>query len=245
MGRLDGKVALITGGARGMGAAEAMLFAAEGAKVVLTDILDDEGKATAERCGGLYLHHDVSNEVEWERVTAEIVERHGRLDVLVNNAGMLHTGSIRTTPVEEYRRVIDVNQVGVFLGMKWVAGPMAAQGAGSIVNVSSVVAMRGGGSGAIAYAASKWAVRGMTKIAAIELGRLGIRVNSIHPGAVETPMFHSVPNAESYQEQLRKRIPLGRFGEVEEAARLALFLASEESSYVNGAEITIDGGMIA
>src|SRR5688500_2106670 len=185
MGKLDGKVALITGGARGQGAAEAALFATEGAQVVITDVLDEEGAATAEAVRGQYLHHDVASEDQWASVVEAVLARHGRLDVLVNNAGIYLPGRVTTVTLAEYRRVIDVNQVGVFLGMRAVAAPMMAAQSGSIVNISSVAGLRGGG-GSIAYTASKWAVRGMTKAAAQELGRYGIRVNSIHPGLIET-----------------------------------------------------------
>src|SRR5512139_149634 len=187
MGRLDGRIALITGAARGQGAAEAALFAAEGATVVLTDVLDVDGAATAKACGGTYLHHDVTSESRWDEVVAEVLRLHGRLDILVNNAGIFKTGGILNTTLADYMRVIEVNQVGVFLGMRAAAKPMVDQGSGAIVNISSVAGMQGS-PGATAYGASKWAVRGMTKGAASELGRYGVRVNSIHPGMIETPM---------------------------------------------------------
>ena len=164
MGKLDGRVALITGGARGQGAAEAALFAAEGATVFLTDVLDDEGEKTAAACGGVYLHHDVTSESRWEDVVQAILKDHGRLDILVNNAGIFKLGGVVTTTLEDYRQVIEINQVGVFLGMRAVAKPMIERGSGAIVNISSVAGMQGS-PGAIAYGASKWAVRGMTKSA--------------------------------------------------------------------------------
>ena len=244
MGKLDGRVALLTGGARGQGAAEARLFAAEGAQVVISDVLDD-GEATARACGGLYLHHDVTNEQRWTEVVDEIVRRFGRLDVLVNNAGIYMSGHIRDTALDDYRRVIEVNQIGVFLGMKAVAEPMIAAGAGSIVNISSVAGLRGGGT-AVAYTASKWAVRGMTKSAARELGRHGIRVNSIHPGLIETAMLHQVPGIDAGRlDTWLRTVPLGRVADADEVARLALFLASDDSSYCTGAEFIIDGGLTA
>ena len=245
MGKLDGRVALITGGARGQGAAEATLFAAEGATVFLTDVLDDEGEKTAAACGGVYLHHDVTSESRWEDVVQAILKDHGRLDILVNNAGIFKLGSVVTTTLEDYRQVIEINQVGVFLGMRAVAKPMIERGSGAIVNISSVAGMQGS-PGAIAYGASKWAVRGMTKSAATELGRYGIRVNSIHPGIIETPMLHQIPAFESGNaERWVRRIPAGRVAEAHEVAKLALFLASDESSYSSGAEFIIDGGMTA
>ena len=244
MGKLDGRVALLTGGARGQGAAEARLFAAEGAQVVISDVLDD-GEATARACGGLYLHHDVTSEQRWTEVVDEIVRRFGRLDVLVNNAGIYMSGHIRDTALDDYRRVIEVNQIGVFLGMKAVAEPMIAAGAGSIVNISSVAGLRGGGT-AVAYTASKWAVRGMTKSAARELGRHGIRVNSIHPGLIETAMLHQVPGIDAGRlDTWLRTVPLGRVADADEVARLALFLASDDSSYCTGAEFIIDGGLTA
>ena len=245
MSRLDGKVALVTGGARGQGAAEARLFAAEGAAVVISDVLDADGEATAAACGGLYLHHDVTREDDWARVVEAVTSRHGRLDVLVNNAGIFMPGRIRETALADYRRVIEVNQIGVFLGMKAVADAMIATGAGSIVNISSVAGLQGGGN-SIAYTASKWAVRGMTKSAAREFARYGIRVNSIHPGLIETPMLHQVPGIDAGRlEGYLRTVPLGRVGAADEVARLALFLASDESSYCTGSEFIIDGGISA
>ena len=245
MGKLDGRVALITGGARGQGAAEAALFAAEGATVFLTDVLDEEGEKTAAACGGVYLHHDVTSESRWEDVVQAILKDHGRLDILVNNAGIFKLGSVVTTTLEDYRQVIEINQVGVFLGMRAVAKPMIERGSGAIVNISSVAGMQGS-PGAIAYGASKWAVRGMTKSAATELGRYGIRVNSIHPGIIETPMLHQIPAFESGNaDRWLRRIPAGRVADAHEVAKLALFLASDESSYSSGAEFLIDGGMTA
>ncbi|HEY7295629.1 MAG TPA: glucose 1-dehydrogenase [Dehalococcoidia bacterium] len=245
MGRLEGKVALISGGARGQGAAEAQLFAQEGAGVVLSDVLDAEGEATAKACGGRYLHHDVTSAEDWARVVAAVLDRHGRLDILVNNAGIWMTGRLTDTSEADYRRVIDVNQVGVFLGMQAVAKPMIAARSGAIINISSIAGMRGA-AGGFAYGASKWAVRGMTKSAAQELGRFGIRVNSIHPGLIETAMLHQLPgiDAGGLEERVR-RIPLSRVGEAEDVARLALFLASDDSAYCSGAEFIIDGALTA
>jgi 3alpha(or 20beta)-hydroxysteroid dehydrogenase len=245
MGKLEGKVVLISGGARGQGATEAALFAAEGAAVVLTDVLDAEGATTAAACDGLYLHHDVTSERDWTRVVEAVLARHGRLDVLVNNAGIFLPGRVVDTALADYLRVIQVNQVGVFLGMRAVAGPMIAARAGAIINISSVAGLRGG-TGAVAYAASKWAVRGMTKTAAREFAPYGIRVNSIHPGLIETAMLHQIPDIEAGRlpERLRA-VPLARVGEPEEVAKLAVFLASDDSSYATGAEFVIDGGMTA
>jgi len=245
MARLDGKVALITGGARGQGAAEGRLFAAEGATVVVTDLLDAEGKATAAMFGGRYLHHDVTSADDWARVVDDIMASWGRLDVLVNNAGIWITGRMMDASLADYRRVIEVNQVGVFLGMQAAARPMIAARSGSIVNISSVAGLQGTLPG-FAYGASKWAVRGMTKSAAQELGRHGIRVNSIHPGLIETAMLHQLPGIDAGgTDRYLARIPLGRVAEAEEVAKLALFLASDDSSYSTGAEFVIDGGMTA
>jgi 3alpha(or 20beta)-hydroxysteroid dehydrogenase len=245
MGRLDGKVALITGGARGQGAAEGRLFAAEGAAVVLSDVLDAEGEQTAKAIDGRYLHHDVTSPDEWKRIVDEVLERHGRIDVLVNNAGIWITGRLTDTPIADYRRVIDVNQVGVFLGMQAVSRPMMEARRGSIINISSVAGLRGA-AGGFAYGASKWAVRGMTKSAAQELGPYGVRVNSIHPGLIETAMLHQLPGIDSGNlDGFLRRIPMGRVAEAEEVAKLALFLASDDSSYSSGSEFIIDGGMTA
>jgi 3alpha(or 20beta)-hydroxysteroid dehydrogenase len=245
MGKLEGKVALISGGARGQGAAEARLFAAEGASIVLTDLLDEDGTATAAACGGRYLHHDVTSEADWRRVVEAVLGQYGRLDVLVNNAGIFFPGRIVDTALSDYRRVFVVNQIGVFLGMQAAAAPMMAARSGAIVNISSVAGLRGGG-GAIAYTASKWAVRGMTKTAAREFASYGIRVNSIHPGLIETAMLHQIPDIEAGRLPDRLRaVPLARVGEAEEVAKLALFLASDDSSYSTGAEFVIDGGMTA
>jgi len=245
MGRLDGKVALITGGARGQGATEARLFASEGATVVLTDVLDDEGKATADDIGAAatYLHHDVTVEQEWADVVARVTGDHGRLDVLVNNAGILHIAPTVMVSEADYRRVIDVNQIGVFLGMKAVIPTMSGQGSGSIVNISSVAGMMGA-PGMIAYGASKWAVRGMTKSVAIELASVGVRVNSVHPGIIETPMLAEF-DAWGITPTVIERVPVGHSAPPEDVANVVLFLASDESRYCTGAEFVVDGGMTA
>ena len=245
MARLEGKVALITGGARGQGASEAALFAAEGAAVMVTDVLDTEGEQTAKRVGGHYLHHDVTSENEWAHVVHAVMERHGRLDILINNAGIWMTGSIAASTLENYRRVIDINQVGVFLGMKAVADAMKGRNSGSIINISSIAGLRGGGN-SVAYTASKWAVRGMTKSAAREFAPWNIRVNSIHPGLIETAMLHQLPGVDSGRlPEMVQNIPLRRVAEADEVAKLALFLASDDSSYCTGAEFVVDGGMTA
>ena len=245
MGRLEGKTALISGGARGQGAAEARLFAEEGANVVLTDVLDEDGERTADAIGADYLHHDVTSEAEWAAAVARTVELHGGIDVLVNNAGIYVETSLLGGDLEEYRRVIEVNQIGVFLGMREVAPVMIERGGGSIVNISSVAGMRAAG-GSFAYSASKWAVRGMTRAAAVALGRYGIRVNSIHPGVIDTPMLDETRMATpGSMEELLERIPLGRIAQPEEVAKLALFLASDDSAYSTGSEFIIDGGLLA
>lgn len=242
--RLDGKTALITGGARGQGAAEALLFASEGARVVITDILDDDGAQTAQHDRISYLHHDVTQEDQWQAVVKDTLEDHGKIDILVNNAGIFRSSPIAATDIDDYRQVIDINQTGVFLGLKHVGPVMADAGAGSIINISSIAGMRGG-AGSIAYSASKWAVRGMTKVAMNEFAPSGVRVNSIHPGLIDTMMLQQLPAIESGAlDQILRRIPAGRVAQADEVANLALFLASDESSYINGAELIIDGGMI-
>ena len=245
MGRLEGKTALITGGARGQGAAEARLFAEEGANVVLSDVLDEDGERTADIIGGTFLHHDVTSEEDWASVVARTVELHGGIDVLVNNAGVYRGSSLIDCGIEEYRLVVEVNQIGVFLGMREVAPVLIERGGGSIVNISSTAGLQGA-AGSFAYSASKWAVRGMTKSAAVRLGPHGVRVNSIHPGAVDTPMIADTRMADpANREVLLGVIPLGRMAQPEEVARLALFLASDESSYSTGSEFVIDGGLTA
>jgi 3alpha(or 20beta)-hydroxysteroid dehydrogenase len=243
MGRLEGKVALITGGARGQGAEEARLFAVEGAQVVITDVLDDEGKQTASDIGSAatFHHHDVTSEAEWTSVVDAVIGEHGRLDVLVNNAGILDIAPLVMTTEAAYRRVIDVNQVGTFLGMKAVVPHMVENQRGSIVNISSVAGLRGA-PGMIAYGASKWAVRGMTKSVARECAPFGVRVNSIHPGIIETPMLEEFEKW-GIMPQVMEQVPVARKAEAVEVARLALYLASDESSYSTGSEFIVDGGM--
>jgi 3alpha(or 20beta)-hydroxysteroid dehydrogenase len=236
-----GKVAIITGAASGQGAAEARLFAEEGAKVVVTDINED-GATLASELGrnGHFLRHDVGDEAGWAKVIEQTLEHFGRLDVLVNNAGIYKPASLLDTDAALWELHYRVNQLGVFLGMRAAAEVMAKGGGGAIVNVSSNAGMNNV-PGMFAYGASKWAVRGMTKLAASELAPLGIRVNSIHPGIIDTPML-----GENTPERLKlyeSMIPMGRMGTPDEVARLVLFLASDASSYVTGAEITVDGGI--
>jgi 3alpha(or 20beta)-hydroxysteroid dehydrogenase len=234
MGRLDGKVAIITGGARGQGASEARLFTDEGATVYITDVLVDDGAKTAADIGCSFLSHDVTQPTGWQQV----IDR-GRIDVLINNAGILYWEPMTTTPLDVWERVIAVNQTGVFLGMQAVAPAMKEQKSGSIINISSIGGMRGG-SPCFAYAATKWAVRGMTKGAAQELGPYNIRVNSIHPGIIDTPMLADKPIAD-----MAARVPLGRYASPDEVAKLALWLASDDSAYASGAEFILDGGQTA
>jgi 3alpha(or 20beta)-hydroxysteroid dehydrogenase len=239
MGRLDGKVAIVSGAARGQGAAEARLFVAEGAGVVVADVRDDEGAAVAADLGdaAVYTHLDVSDESQWQSAVAEAEERFGPVSVLVNNAGILLFQALDKTDLAEFDRVMRVNVHGVFLGMKTVAPSMVRAGGGSIVNVSSTAGLQGLPFLA-AYVASKWAVRGLTKAAAIDLGHMGIRVNSVHPGGIDTPMLAgTTPDAPFY-----KRLPVARMGTADEAARAVLFLASDEASYTTGAELAVDGG---
>jgi 3alpha(or 20beta)-hydroxysteroid dehydrogenase len=241
-GRLAGKVAIITGAARGQGAAEAKLFVEHGAKVVLGDVLD-EGKAVADSLGdaATFLHMDIRKEEDWA-AAVEAARAFGPLNVLVNNAAVVHFASIVDTTLEDYKRVIDINQVGTFLGIRSVIEPMKAAGGGSIINVSSIDGLQAKNA-IIAYAASKWAIRGMTKVAAIELGHHGIRVNSLHPGGIDTVMGN--PTGLENIDDFYKRYPIPRAGRPEEMAQLALFLASDESSYSTGSEFIADGGWSA
>jgi 3alpha(or 20beta)-hydroxysteroid dehydrogenase len=248
MGRLAGKVALITGAARGQGAAEARLFAAEGAKVVLTDVLDEDGALVAKELGdgARFVHHDVTEPADWTAAVGAAVDGYGRLDVLVNNAGVFRYTPLATTPVEEFDEVIRINQRSVFLGMQAVIGAMTAAGGGSIVNVSSIAGLRGS-PGTAAYSASKWAVRGLTKVAALELAPLRIRVNSVHPGIIDTPMLHDLlfTGEAAAKEAIASRIPMGEVATAEQVARMALFLASDESDHSTGSEFVVDGGLTA
>ena len=213
--------------------------------MVITDVLRDEGEALATQIGATFLPHDVRAEEEWAEVVRQAVARHGGVDILVNNAGIFHRATLLDTDVATYRRIIDVNQIGVFLGMRAVAPAMIERGGGAIVNISSVAGLRASPAG-FAYGASKFAVTGMTKTAALELARHGIRVNSIHPGMIETDMITEVTggNAERHAKFARS-VPLKRAADPSEVARLALFLASDDSSYCTGSEFVVDGGMMA
>lgn len=242
MNRLDGKVALITGGARGQGAAEAELFIAAGAQVVITDILDEEGAATAERLGDActFLHHDVSSQEEWASVVEAAVAQHGHIEVLVNNAGIFKLAGLEETSMELWNQMLAINQTGVFLGMQTVAPVMKANGLGSIINISSIAGMKSA-AGAHAYSATKWAVRGMTKSAAVELAPSGVRVNSVHPGIIATDMLNQFGPA--MRERLETAIPMERVAGADEVGLLVQFLASDDSSYCTGQEFVVDGGM--
>jgi 3alpha(or 20beta)-hydroxysteroid dehydrogenase len=238
-------VALISGGARGQGEAEVRLFVGEGAKVVFGDVLDDLGEAVAKDLGddAVYLHQDVRREEDWNAAVGEAVSRFGSLDVLVNNAGIVVMDVLtHDTTLEDYMRVIEVNQIGVFLGMRAAIPAMLRNRRGSIINISSTAGILGI-AGSIAYNASKFAVRGMTKTAALEYGKAGIRVNSIHPGMIATPMVQSLLDQMTPEFYAAYAIP--RAAQPQEVGNLALFLASDESSFCTGAEYLVDGGWLA
>lgn len=242
-GRLQGKVAVVSGAARGQGAAVAGLFTDEGAIVVLGDVLDAELRCTADAIGAsaVPMRLDVTSESDWDSVMSRCADQFGGLDVLVNNAGIVAVGTVETTSLADYRRVIDVNQVGCFLGMRAAVAGMRARGGGSIINTSSVAGLHGV-EGVIAYTASKWAIRGMTRSAALELGDYGIRVNSVHPGVIDTPMINGPEFADVDRVAVAAALPAKRIGVPEDVAWMTLFLASGESAYCTGSEFVVDGG---
>ena len=248
--RLEGKVAFISGGARGMGAAEARLFAREGARVAIGDILDDLGRqveAEINETGGeaIYVHLDVTEEEEWQSAVSTTVERFGGLHVLVNNAGVVSWGTLEDTTVAEWDRVMDVNAKGVFLGTRAAVAEMRKGGGGSIINISSISGNIGQDIIQPVYNASKGAVRIFTKSTAVQYAKEGIRVNSVHPGSVDTPMTQGRRSDPEQTEERLSRIPLGRVAKPEEIAYGALFLASDESSFMTGSELIMDGGFTA
>jgi len=240
--RLTGKVAIITGGARGQGEAEARLFASHGAQVVVTDVLAEQGQAVAESLGdqAIFVQHDVSSEEGWANVIEQTLHRFGRVDVLINNAAISKPLKLEDTTTATYRQIIDINQVGVFLGMRAVLQPMKQAGGGVIINVASVAGLQGT-STLFAYTASKWAVRGMSKSAALELARYNIRVNVINPGVIDTLINHD--NPDKMNQVLVQTTPLRRMGDPIEIAEAALFIASDAARFATGADFTIDGGM--
>ncbi|MEU6011312.1 glucose 1-dehydrogenase [Streptomyces sp. NPDC047453] len=241
MNDLTGKSVIITGGARGLGAEAARQAIAAGANVVITDVLDDEGKATAAELGAnaRFLHHDVTSEEDWQRVADFTVAEFGGIHGLVNNAGISTGQLLEAESVEHFRKVLDINLTGVFIGMKSVIPAMKESGSGSIVNISSAAGLMGLALTA-GYGASKWGVRGLTKIGAVELGTARIRVNSVHPGMTYTPMTASV--GIELGEGKYPNTPMGRVGEPSEIAGAVVFLLSDAASYVTGAELAVDGG---
>ena len=252
MGRLDGKVALISGGARGQGAAEARMFASEGACVVFGDILDDEGRrveAEILELGGqaTYVHLDVTQEADWAAAVNRAVSEYGKLDVLVNNAGIVLGRSIEEMTVEEWDRLFDVNAKSVFLGTRASLGAMRDAGGGSIVNISSTAGLVGNDYNLAGYSSTKGAVRLFTKSTAIQHARDGIRCNSVHPGPIDTPMLAESRRGRGAltDEQQQQRTPLGQIGRPEDIAFAVIYLASDESSFVTGSEVVVDGGRTA
>jgi len=238
MGRVDGKVALISGGARNIGGASARQLVAEGAEVVIGDLLDEEGAALAAELGdsARYVHLDVTSDEDWRAAVELTVAEFGRLDVLFNNAGIFNGGQLQRYKTEQWQQMLDVNLTGAFLGIRAAADAMIASGGGSIINTSSIEGLRGT-PWAHGYVASKWGLRGLTKSVAMELAPHGIRVNSLHPGRISTPATDAMP-ADMIP------IPLGRPGRPEEVASFVVFLASDESSFATGAEFTMDGGTV-
>ncbi|GAB2855118.1 glucose 1-dehydrogenase [Actinocorallia aurea] len=245
MGRVQGRVAIVTGAARGMGACHARVLAAEGARVVLTDV-DAAGAEVAAGIGdaALFVRHDVRSADDWARVVAAAEGAFGSVDILVNNAGTAVHEPIESMSEERFRREWEVNTLGVFLGMKAVAGPMARAGRGSIVNICSISSLVGE-AGAVGYTASKFAAYGMTRVAAKEFGPKGIRVNSVHPGPIDTPMLHDAPGSEEAILMMKEMSPLGRIGAPEDVSAVVLFLASDDAGYVTGSGYVVDGGLLA
>ena len=250
MARLEGKVALISGGARGQGAVEARMFAEEGASVVIGDILDDEGRQTEAQLRELgyectYVHLDVTSESDWEAAVQSAVSAYGKLDILLNNAGILIRKGIEDTTADDWDRIFAVNAKGVFLGTKAAIPAMRENGGGSIINISSTAGLVGSPNGSASYTATKGAVRLFTKSTAIQHAREGIRCNSIHPGPIETDMIADTLSDPANLALRMQRLPLGRVGKPSEIAYGAIYLASDESSFVTGSELVIDGGTTA
>ena len=246
MNRLQDKIAIITGAARGMGAATARAFVREGATVIVADLHESEGQALVEELGSAASFHrlDVSSESEWQAVVAAVMARHGRIDSLVNNAGVLHFSLIDQLTEKDLDRVIGVNLKGPLFGIKHVGRVMQAARKGAIVNISSIDGMLGANALA-AYSASKWAVRGLTRTAALEYGPHGVRINSVHPGGIDTAMGNPRRLSGAERNAGYRSVPLQRIGEPEEVAAASLFLCSDEASYISGAEILVDGGWAA
>ena len=238
MGRFDETIALISGGARGMGASHAKGLVAEGAKVVIGDILDDEGKTLADELGEscIYVHLDVTEDADWEEAVAVAERQFGPLNLLINNAGIVSFGPCDLMPPDEFRRVIDINLTGTFLGMHFAVPSIRKAGGGVIINISSTAGMMGY-AGIAAYSASKWGVRGMTKSAAMELGKDGIRVVSVHPGPIRTPM------TDGMGDEMTAAQPIPRYGEPEEVTKMVMFLAAD-ATYSTGSEFVVDGGAL-
>ncbi|MDQ0775320.1 3alpha(or 20beta)-hydroxysteroid dehydrogenase [Streptomyces aurantiacus] len=262
MGKLDGRVVLVTGGARGQGEQEARLFVEEGAEVVVADVLDEQGETLAKELGARarYVHLDVSREDDWATAVAVAKEAYGKVDGLVNNAGILRFNALVDTPLDEFMQVVQVNQVGVFLGIRALAPEIEAAGGGTVVNTASYTGLTGMAYVG-AYTATKHAIVGLTRVAALELAAKGIRVNAVCPGAIDTAMTDpalldpattteaaaaaSEAASAAIARLYRKLVPLGRIGRAEEVARLALFLSCEDSSYITGQPFVIDGGWLA
>ena len=249
MNRLQNKVAIITGAGSGMGREEALLFAREGAKVVATDINEAAVQAVAKEirdAGGQAqgFAHNVASEEDWNSIVAKTVETYGKVDVLVNNAGVSLAVGLLDTTIDQWNRVMGINVTGTFLGMKHVVPNMIENNGGSVINISSIAGLTGG-SGAGAYTASKGAVRMLTKAAAVDYGKHNIRVNSVHPGFIETPMSSDLIKNEQMLQWFLSQTALPRVGEASEVASAVLFLASDDSSYVTGIELPVDGGVTA
>jgi 3alpha(or 20beta)-hydroxysteroid dehydrogenase len=243
VGRLEGKVAIVTGAAQGQGAAIATRFVAEGARVVLGDVVDEPGQRLADELGGaaIYIHHDVTDEASWDEAVRTARDSFGSPNVLINNAGIIRWAPLDEMSLDDYLAVIRVNQVGCFLGMRAVVPSMKETGGGSIVNTASSAGLEGN-AGTIGYSASKFAVRGMTKTAAIELGKYNIRVNAVCPGGINTQMGNPLGGTVDEANAGFKRNPIPRIGTPEEIAAMMVFLASDESSYCTGADFVVDGG---